>query len=425
MSSGVPNYGAAMSDRLEEHVDLDALIHRRAGLAEAHDGDAVLLLDRDRWICHLLSPAATVVWESLEAPASARALTDELSEVTGLPRREVQESVVQSVRQLLDIAIASIDEPLPPVNHRPTVESSFLPRPPGRWDSRIRRLLALRAGLEDLGCFEFGSVVVQISSEIASMSEHLRRVLASLALENPGSASSMRTCREVAIIARSGEESLVAIYLDGHRVLDDLTETVAMERLLQELNQLATQSVDDAILLHAGAVERDGHVVVIAGESGSGKSTLTASLVAAGFRYVTDEMTIIEPEGFAVRPYPKALDLDEGSLRLLGMEIPAGFGIEKFQLTPEAIGSCSAGGRMALLVILGDSVGSPVEVVMSPIELLVALLPSVFATTYAAEEGFSDVVRLCQSIRGVRLDRMPIETMIAAVTEQISTISSS
>ena len=140
---------------------------------------------------------------------------------------------------------------------------------------------------------------------------------------------------------------------------------------------------------------------------------------------MTDEMTIIEPEGFAVRPYSKALDLDEGSLRLLGMEIPAGFGLEKLQLTPEAIGSRSAGGRMALLVILGDSVGSPVEVVMSPIELLVALLPSVFATTYAAKEGFSDVVRLCQSIRGVSLNRMPIETMLAAVTEQISTISSS
>jgi hypothetical protein len=107
------------------------------------------------------------------------------------------------------------------------------------------------------------------------------------------------------------------------------------------------------------------------------------------------------------------------------MEIPAGFGLEKFQRTPEGIGSRSAGGRMALLVILGDSVASPVDVVMSPIELLVALLPSVFANTYAAEEGFSDVVRLCQSIRGVRLDRMPIETMIAAVTEQISTIASS
>ena len=253
----MPNYDAAIPDRLEEHVDLDAVIHRRAGLTEAHDDVAVLLLDRDRWICHLLSPAATVVWESLEAPSSARALTDALSEVTGLQRREVQESVAQSVHQLLDVAIASIDEPLPPVDHRPMAES-FLPWPLGRWDSRIRRLLALRPGLEDLGCFKFGSVVVQISSEIASISEHLRRVLASLALENPGSASPMPTCREVAIIAMRGEESLVEIYLGGHWVLDDLTETAAMERLLQELNQLATQSVDDAILLHAGAVERDG-----------------------------------------------------------------------------------------------------------------------------------------------------------------------
>ena len=64
---------------------------------------------------------------------------------------------------------------------------------------------------------------------------------------------------------------------------------------LGAVNQLAALHTPDRLLLHAGAVERDGRVVALTGISGQGKTTLTAALVQAGYGYVTDELVAIDP----------------------------------------------------------------------------------------------------------------------------------
>lgn len=45
--------------------------------------------------------------------------------------------------------------------------------------------------------------------------------------------------------------------------------------------------------LHAGCVAREGRGVLLAGPSGSGKSTLTASLVADGWDFLSDDMVLV------------------------------------------------------------------------------------------------------------------------------------
>jgi hypothetical protein len=47
-------------------------------------------------------------------------------------------------------------------------------------------------------------------------------------------------------------------------------------------------------LLHAATLERDGRALVFAGPSGAGKTTLTLALVARGWRFVTEEITVID-----------------------------------------------------------------------------------------------------------------------------------
>ena len=46
--------------------------------------------------------------------------------------------------------------------------------------------------------------------------------------------------------------------------------------------------------LHASAVARDGQVLVLAGESGSGKSTAALGLVRQGWRYLADDVVLLE-----------------------------------------------------------------------------------------------------------------------------------
>jgi hypothetical protein len=67
------------------------------------------------------------------------------------------------------------------------------------------------------------------------------------------------------------------------------------------------------LLVHAGAVERDGVGVVLPAPMESGKTTLTTGLVRAGFRYLTDEAAAFDRTTATLLPYPKPLSLDPGS----------------------------------------------------------------------------------------------------------------
>lgn len=79
----------------------------------------------------------------------------------------------------------------------------------------------------------------------------------------------------------------------AYTVSGDLTRAIIERRIGREL------------LLHAGVLDHPRlGVVVLVGPSGAGKSTATATLAAAG-RYLSDELTILDPETFVITGYPK------------------------------------------------------------------------------------------------------------------------
>ena len=72
---------------------------------------------------------------------------------------------------------------------------------------------------------------------------------------------------------------------------------LATATVLWHVNQqMVDRDQGKHLLLHAAAAERDGLLVVLAGSSGSGKSTTVAALVQHGFRYVTDEVVVLDRE---------------------------------------------------------------------------------------------------------------------------------
>lgn len=90
----------------------------------------------------------------------------------------------------------------------------------------------------------------------------------------------------------------------GYAVSGDITKA-----LLESL-------VSSRLLLHAGTVHHDRlGVVTVVGASGAGKSTATLTLGREG-RYLTDELTILDPEDLHVTAYPKPLSrAGEGHLK--------------------------------------------------------------------------------------------------------------
>ncbi|HCV42803.1 MAG TPA: hypothetical protein DGH68_04925, partial [Bacteroidetes bacterium] len=67
--------------------------------------------------------------------------------------------------------------------------------------------------------------------------------------------------------------------------------------------------VSDHYLLHAGAVSKNHRAVILCGNANSGKTTLTLGLVRAGFKFLTDEVALIDHDSSMVLPFPRALGI--------------------------------------------------------------------------------------------------------------------
>ena len=69
----------------------------------------------------------------------------------------------------------------------------------------------------------------------------------------------------------------------------------------------------DYLQVHAAVLSRHGHGVLFAAQSGSGKSTLAAGLIARGWKYLSDEIALVDPRTLYVHPFPKALCVKSGA----------------------------------------------------------------------------------------------------------------
>ncbi|MBB5786205.1 hypothetical protein [Jiangella mangrovi] len=73
------------------------------------------------------------------------------------------------------------------------------------------------------------------------------------------------------------------------------------------------------LLLHAGAVARDGRAVLFPGESGTGKSTMVAACLRRGFDYLSDELVAVETDTGCVTGWARPLMLTAWAQGALGL----------------------------------------------------------------------------------------------------------
>src|SRR6218665_168322 len=77
------------------------------------------------------------------------------------------------------------------------------------------------------------------------------------------------------------------------------------------------------LLLHAATVERDGRALILTGQSGAGKSTLAALLGERGWRLMGDEFGLLDLDSGLLMPFPRAVSLKNGAIRVMEAEVPA------------------------------------------------------------------------------------------------------
>lgn len=415
---------------------LDATTIKVDDLREATIGNETLVLDRSNAQCHVLNTSSSAIWTLMGGELSIGEMIEDIAAGTDLDRAVISPIVMAAVHGFVETGLIDVivrteepvgDQAIETDNgQEETAEDRDAAEQAERRSTRITRRRSWRPfvaktldripGLTRHGPWQFGDVRATIATDSAEVGDYLDHILAGLRAEEHGP-DEQATVRIHIVRRRSEGQELISTYFDGQSAAIRTSPAQSIEVTLRNLNLLATTRTSGSVLLHAGAVEFDGRVVVVTGESGRGKSTLTAALVRAGGAYLTDELVIIEPENLRVRPYPKPLDLDPTSLELLELPPDDGFVVAKRHVAPDELGGISPGGTLAGVFVLGHDRTTVEE--FGPIQGVAELLPNVFAATHDSPESLEILARISSSVPIVGIPRNSPRTTAGMVLAHI------
>ncbi|MBT3349693.1 MAG: hypothetical protein HOC91_13390 [Nitrospinaceae bacterium] len=81
-----------------------------------------------------------------------------------------------------------------------------------------------------------------------------------------------------------------------------------------ELFRKSLKKSPHLIQVHGGAVEKGGKAILFLGDSYAGKSTMTLHLLRQGYRFLTDEVILIDPRTLRVAPFHRNLLVRQGAI---------------------------------------------------------------------------------------------------------------
>lgn len=113
--------------------------------------------------------------------------------------------------------------------------------------------------------------------------------------------------------------------LEGETVFEPLPANHAYALLEWAMNACVSGTAHQYLTVHAAVIERHGLAAVLPAPPGSGKSTLCATLVHAGWRLLSDELTLLSMRGApSVTPLVRPISLKNRSIEVMAEWVPGG-----------------------------------------------------------------------------------------------------
>lgn len=110
---------------------------------------------------------------------------------------------------------------------------------------------------------------------------------------------------------------------DGQRVFEPLPEAHAHALMEWAMNWCISAHAHQFLILHAAVLERGGTALIMPAPPGSGKSTLCAALALSGWRLLSDELALIDPDSGSVWPLCRPVSLKNRSIEVIRDFAPA------------------------------------------------------------------------------------------------------
>ncbi len=262
-------------------------------------GEGGVLLDQARQRLYALNACATLIWCSLKDGTSAEEVSRSLAEQFALPADAAASYVAGVLRWhgSLGPHDANPQKPAP-------AETVRKPRrhAPGN-PARVIEAYAL-----------LGSTL-RVHYHSVRLFEAIHPLLQHCAAPDADAANAI----DVVVRERKSGVSILA----GHTpIVSSLDLADAATAVRACLTELATRASGGLCVVHAGALHRDGHGLLLPGAAGDGKSTLSAGLAALGFEMLCDDSTLLAGEPPQARSIPTGLCVKRGALEALAPHYP-------------------------------------------------------------------------------------------------------
>jgi HprK-related kinase A len=172
----------------------------------------------------------------------------------------------------------------------------------------------LRRQLDHAGLrMRIGPVVAEIRSPFRAVEQAIALHYAAHELA-PDEFADFRVSVEPPAGLRRWFKPQAVFRFDGSLPFKPLAADQAFPLLEWGLNWCVCAHCQQYLIVHGAVVERDGRAMILPAPPGSGKSTLCAALVARGWRLLSDELTLIDPDTGRLVPMPRPISLKNESI---------------------------------------------------------------------------------------------------------------
>lgn len=164
---------------------------------------------------------------------------------------------------------------------------------------------------------DLGALTLRLRSNSDAMCQQLRQCYAAFPFEPTGAWADVSVQLRSERPWRGWPRRQAQLYLEGRAAFDRFPDDSPMPLFEWGCNSWIGQRANHLLLLHAGALERDGLALLMPALPGSGKSTLTAALAHRGWRLLSDEFGALDLQQRLFRAMLKPVALKNTSIDVI------------------------------------------------------------------------------------------------------------
>lgn len=256
---------------------------------------------------------------------------------------------------------------------------------------------------------DLGLAALRVRSDLPLLAAQLRAVYPHFGFQPAGEWADLHVDIVRPRGLRRGWRPQAVFRCDGRTPFDPFPADSPLPLLEWGTNWLIGRRLNGHLLLHAGAVERDGVALLLPATPGSGKSTLAAALALHGWRLLSDEFGALDPGSGLLHPVLKPVALKNESIDVIRRWSPAAVIGPAFPNTRKGTVAHLAAGAdaaarvhepaLAAAVVLPRwQAGAPTTWQrIEPQTVFRALAFNAFNYPVSGEEGFGAVARIARA----------------------------